>query len=79
TIKIPESVTKIGSSAFFNCRELHEITIPDGVTSISDFAFWCCDANVTYKGKTYSSTYYYGLYNEINGDPLYSLYNSYFR
>lgn len=37
---IPDTVTTIGSVAFFNCR-LRKITIPSGVTSIEEFAFSC--------------------------------------
>ena len=36
------SVTSIGSSAFFNCSGLTNITIPDGVTSIDSYAFRGC-------------------------------------
>ena len=35
-------VTKIGLSAFQNCRELTSVTIPDGVTVIDTFAFSDC-------------------------------------
>lgn len=37
---IPDTVTSIGDSAFFNCR-LRKITIPRGVTSIGRSAFSC--------------------------------------
>ena len=40
--KIPDSVTSIGSSAFYGCISLTSITIPDGVTSISNGAFSGC-------------------------------------
>ncbi len=39
---IPDSVTSIGSHAFWNCSGLSGITIPNGVTSIGDSAFWNC-------------------------------------
>ena len=39
---IPDSVTSIGSFAFWVCSELTSIVIPDSVTSIGDFAFWDC-------------------------------------
>ena len=39
---IPNSVTKIGNSAFRGCTGLTEITIPNSVTSIGDFAFESC-------------------------------------
>ena len=39
---VPDSVTTIGSNAFYNCIYLTSITIPDGVTSIGDYAFHYC-------------------------------------
>ena len=36
------SVTSIGKSAFFHCKNLTSVTIPDSVTSISDYAFLDC-------------------------------------
>ena len=39
---IPNSVTSIGNSAFFNCRVLASITIPNSVTSIGNNAFMYC-------------------------------------
>ena len=44
TIKIPNSVTIIGSNAFYNCKELLSVTIPDLVTSIGDYAFYGCSS-----------------------------------
>ena len=41
-INIPESVTKIGSSAFEDCKELTEISIPESVTEIGSGAFNDC-------------------------------------
>ncbi len=50
--EIPNSVTSIGQSAFWNCRGLTSITISDSVTSIGGFAFsWCINlTNITYNG-----------------------------
>ena len=39
---IPDSVTSIGSSAFYGCISLTSITIPGGVTSIGGSAFSGC-------------------------------------
>ena len=39
---IPDSVTSIGSSAFYGCTSLTSITIPDSVTSIGQEAFYGC-------------------------------------
>ena len=39
---IPNSVTSIGSYAFYDCRSLTSITIPSSVTSIGNHAFYDC-------------------------------------
>ena len=41
---IPNSVTSIGESAFYNCSSLNSVTIPDGVTSIGNYAFYNCSS-----------------------------------
>ena len=41
---IPDSVTRIGDSAFCGCSSLTSITIPDGVTSIGNYAFEHCSS-----------------------------------
>ncbi|MDR1645040.1 MAG: leucine-rich repeat domain-containing protein, partial [Tannerellaceae bacterium] len=42
--KIPNSVTKIGSMAFYGCHSLTSVTIPNGVTEIESFAFTDCSS-----------------------------------
>ncbi|MFI3299205.1 MAG: leucine-rich repeat protein [Rikenellaceae bacterium] len=44
SVKLPNSVTTIGSSAFWDCDALTSIEIPNSVTTIGDLAFWNCDA-----------------------------------
>ncbi len=41
-IVIPDSVTSIGSYAFFNCTSLNSVTIGNDVTSIGNYAFYGC-------------------------------------
>ena len=43
SILIPETVTTIGDSAFFNCSSLTDIVIPESVTEISAYAFTGCN------------------------------------
>lgn len=42
SIIIPDTIKKIGSSAFANCDNLTSVTIPDNVTSIGNSAFASC-------------------------------------
>ena len=41
---IPDSVTTIGDSAFYNCSSLTSVTIPDSVTTIKEYAFCGCSS-----------------------------------
>lgn len=41
-VAIPEGVTEIGKSAFYDCAGLTSVTIPEGVTVIGDYAFRGC-------------------------------------
>lgn len=43
-VNIPMSITKIGTSAFSNCRLLEKITIPESVTSIGSWCFAYCSS-----------------------------------
>lgn len=39
SIRIPESVTRIGTWAFYNCTSLEEVNIPAAVTYLGDYVF----------------------------------------
>lgn len=41
-VKLPDTITVIGESAFDNCWELEQVNIPDGVTEIGARAFSGC-------------------------------------
>jgi hypothetical protein len=41
SVTLPDSVTRIGDDAFYNCEKLISVTIPKGVKDIGDSAFSC--------------------------------------
>ena len=38
---IPDTVTKIGDRAFYDCSALMPVTIPESVTEIGEYVFDC--------------------------------------
>ena len=44
SVKIPDSITSIGSYAFSTCSSLVSVIIPDTVSKIGDYAFYSCTA-----------------------------------
>ena len=42
TVELPQSITAIGTKAFYNCEELKQINIPEGVTTLKLFTFGSC-------------------------------------
>lgn len=44
SVKLPSTITYIGSSAFYHCDNLRSVVIPSSVTSIGDYAFESCEA-----------------------------------
>ena len=62
-VSIPESVTSIGSSAFYGCHHLSSVTIPRNVTSIGGDAFFNCGsiASVSVNCPVVGSGWFNGL------------------
>ena len=49
SVAIPDSITRIGISAFEDCTELESIEIPNGITEIGESAFRNCQSLKTIK------------------------------
>lgn len=44
SVTIPDTVTTIGKTAFFNCVNLKSVTFPDNIESIGPYAFNYCES-----------------------------------
>lgn len=44
SVTLPDGLTTIGNSAFYNCVNLTTVSIPEGVTTIGNYAFQSCSA-----------------------------------
>lgn len=49
SVSIPDSVTKIGTAAFWQCPNLISVTIPDSVKEIGSYAFRHCNSLASIK------------------------------
>ena len=58
TYTIPNSVTSIGSAAFFSCTSLMSLTVPTSVTSLGTEAFYSCTSltNISFQGNAPTPT-----------------------
>jgi len=70
SFNIPDSVTNIGNSAFFDCNNLVGVTIPNSVTSIGDYAFYYCSnlvrINIPNSVTNIGNSAFYGCTNLTN-------------
>ena len=44
SVKLPDSIVKIGGGAFYKCNYLEEIDLPDSITEIGRYAFCECNS-----------------------------------
>lgn len=72
-LTIPDSVTSIGSWAFYNCSSLASVTIGNGVTSIEGYAFYNCSSltSVYCKPITPPRGYSYMFGDNASGRKIY--------
>ena len=64
SVKLPNTIKKIGNDAFKNCENLESINIPNSVTSIGDGAFsWCENLESINIPNSVSSIGDYAFYN----------------
>ena len=64
---IPNSVTSIGYSAFYNCSGLTTVTIPNSVTSIGEAAFSSCSRLTSVTIPNSVTSIEYGAFSHCSG------------
>ena len=52
SVTVPDSVTSVGSGAFYACTNLNSVSLPNAITTIQQYAFFSCSAlqNITLPG-----------------------------
>ena len=75
TYTIPNSVTCIGDSAFYDCNNLTNVIIGDSVTSIGSFAFYDCSSlmEVYFEGNAPTATNDFSVFLSDNRGVVYYL------
>ena len=70
---IPDRVTTIGNSAFYNCSSLTSVNIPDSVTTIGEGAFFSCSSitSVYCKPTTPPAGSWSMFFNNASGRKIY--------
>ena len=63
---VPDSVSEIGTSAFYNCRNLTSVTIGNSVTAIEDAAFEYCSSLKTITIPDSVTTIGESVFNKCN-------------